>query len=65
MVSESAGPVMLCVELDLSSAAGDSLGCDVTVTLDILDGTNAGINIHRYCVGEFIKMDETIILECI
>lgn len=41
MVSESAGPAILCVELDLSSAAGD-LGCDVTVTLYIIDGTNAG-----------------------
>ena len=42
-VSESdTNPVMLCAELDLSSATGTSLGCDLTVTVSILDGTNAG-----------------------
>ena len=41
-VSESdTNPLMLCVQLDLT-AAGASLGCDTTVTVDILDGTNAG-----------------------
>ena len=43
-VSESdTNPVLLCVELDLTSAVGNSLGCDLTVTLSIVDGTNAGI----------------------
>ena len=43
-ISESdTNPVMLCVELDLRSAGGNSLGCDLTVTLSIFNGANAGI----------------------
>ena len=43
-VSESdTNPVLLCVELDFTSAVGSSLGCDLTVTFSIVDGTNAGI----------------------
>ena len=38
MVSESAGPAMVCVELDLGPAAV-TLGCDLTVTLNFMDGT--------------------------
>ena len=45
-VSDSdTNPVMLCVELDLRSAGGNSLGCDLTVTLSIFDGANAGIKV--------------------
>ena len=39
--SDTTNPLMLCVELDLVTADA-SLGCDTTVTVDILDGTNAG-----------------------
>ena len=37
-VSEGDAPVMLCVQLDLSPAT-ISLGCDMTVTLSVTDGT--------------------------
>ena len=40
--SDTASPLMLCVQLDLATAGATSLGCDTTVTVDILDGTNAG-----------------------
>ena len=38
MVSESAGPAMVCVELDLDPMTV-TLGCDLTVTLNLVDGT--------------------------
>ena len=53
-VSESdTNPVMLCVELDLTSAGGTSLGCDLTVTISILDGTNAGIHINAVNINTY------------
>ena len=39
--SDTASPLMLCVQLDLA-VTDARLGCDTTVTVDILDGTNAG-----------------------
>ena len=45
------------MELDLSSAGGNSLGCDVTVTVNILDGVNAGTYIVVYLLLKAIDIN--------